>query len=109
MDEQIYIYGKITKINKNFFSFIAKNKKCGLVYINDISDYYIDDISTLFKVGEIMELLIKQYKQNVYYCSFKHGRADYLDFPFNYKIKETENKFNNLYKFNNKEVLKWKQ
>lgn len=107
--KQKYVTGKINKITKNFFSVVIEGDKKGLVYINDISDYYINDINRFFEIGEEFELLIKYFKDDIYFCDFKTGRADYLNFPFEYKIKETKNKFENLYNYNEQEVLKWKK
>jgi len=109
MNEKLYVFGKIVKITKNFFLVIVKDKKQGLVYINDISDYYINDLSLLFTIGEEIELLVKYIKDDIYFCDFKNGRADFLNFPFKYQIAETKSGFKNLYKYNNEEVLKWKK
>lgn len=109
MDDKLYITGKINKVTKSFFTVITNDKKHGLVHVSDITDYYVSNITKLFKVGEILELVVKYSKDNIYFCDFKYGRADFLNFPFKYEIVETPNKFNGLYEHNNNEVLKWKK
>ncbi|MDK2819705.1 MAG: S1 domain-containing protein [Mycoplasmataceae bacterium] len=109
MSEKKFITGKIIRITKNFFEIETKEKKLGLIYVNDISDFYIRNLSSIFQLGEEVEVLIKYLKDDIYFCDFKHGRADYLNFPFEYKIEKTENGFKNLYNYNKKEVAKWKK
>lgn len=109
MDKKLYIKGRITKINKNFFVFVTMDNKMGVVYINDISDYYIKDLKLIFGLGEQLELLVKYIKDDIYFCDFKTGRPDFLHFPFKYEINETKNGFNNLSKYNKEEVLKWRK
>ncbi len=109
MNKKIYIKGKINKINKNFFQVITPNNEQGIVYINDVSDFYINSLSSIFKIGEDVELLVKYYKDGIYFCDFKSERADYLNFPFAYDIQETKSGFQNLLTYNKKEVLKWKK
>ncbi|MGL4252107.1 MAG: hypothetical protein ACRDCJ_00210 [Metamycoplasmataceae bacterium] len=107
MDKKMYMKGKITRINKNFLVVITKNRKMGVVYVNDISDYYIENLKTLFRIGEELELLVKYVKDDIYFCDFKTGKADFLNFPFKYEIHETKSGFNNLSKYNEEEVMKW--
>ena len=109
MDKKIYIKGKVKKITKNFVEVITSDNKVGIIYINDVSDYYIRSLPKIFGIGEELELLVKSIKEDVYFCDFKSGRADYLNFPFKYEIKETENGFTNLLKYNKEEVMKWKK
>ncbi|MGL6125090.1 MAG: hypothetical protein ACRC1F_01205 [Metamycoplasmataceae bacterium] len=109
MNKKLYIKGKISKINKNFFVVITSDNKMGVVYINDISDYYIKNLSTVFEIGEELELLVKYIKDDIYFCDFKSGKPDFLNFPFEYEINETKSGFNNLLEYNKKEVLKWKK
>lgn len=109
MNKKKYIKGKVTKINKNFFEVITSDNKMGMVYINDVSDYYISNLSAFFEIGEELELLVKYFKDEIYFCDFKSGRPDFLNFPFKYEINETKSGFNNLSEYNKKEVLKWRK
>ncbi len=109
MNKNMYIKGKITKITKNFFQVITKDNELGIVYINDVSDFYISSLSSIFQIDEEIELLVKYSKDGIYFCDFKSERADYLNFPFLYHIKETKSGFTNLATHNKKEVLKWKK
>jgi ribosomal protein S1 len=101
-----YIKGYVNKITKNFVEVQTEDNKVGIIYINDVSDYYVRSLPEIFHLGEKLELLVKSFKDNVYFCDFKSGRADYLNFPFKYEIKETASAFQNLLNFNNKEVDK---
>ncbi len=107
--EKIFVKGKVTKITKNFVEVITKQNKIGILYIQDVSDYYIRSLQSIFSIGEELELLVKSIKDEIYFCDFKQGRADYLNFPFKYEINETPSAFENLLKYNNKEVIKWKK
>ncbi|MGL5205105.1 MAG: hypothetical protein ACRC9F_02200 [Metamycoplasmataceae bacterium] len=99
--------GKITRINKNFIVLVTKNGEMCVVYVNDISDYYIENLKSVFVIGEELELLVKYVKDDIYFCDFKTGKPDFLNFPFEYKINETKSGFDNLSKYNEKEVMKW--
>ncbi|MGL5308824.1 MAG: hypothetical protein ACRC9F_02115 [Metamycoplasmataceae bacterium] len=99
--------GKVTRINKNFIVLITKNREMCVVYVNDISDYYIENLKSIFVIGEELELLVKYVKDDIYFCDFKTGKPDFLNFPFEYEINETKSGFDNLSKYNEKEVMKW--
>lgn len=109
MDKKVYIKGKVTKINKNFFEVLTSDNKKGIVYINDVSDFYISNLSLVFEIGEELELLVKSFRDDIYFCNFKSWRPDFLNFPFKYEIGETKSGFKNLSKYNKKEVLKWRK
>lgn len=103
-----YVVGKVTKLDKKNFEFITPDNKKGIVFISEISDYYIDEIKSIIKISSFLTLEVIEIKNDLLHCSFKGIRPDYLKNPFKYKLQETNNKFQNLLNFTKKEIEKWK-
>lgn len=104
-----YIIAEVIQIIKNWILFSVKGDYKGFLHISDISDYFINDLGKLFKVGEILIMKVKHIKAKNLYLDFKSDRALFLKQPFNFEIKETNKGFLNLKKFTDKEIEKWQQ
>ena len=75
-------------------------KYTGLLHISEISDYYVDSINSLFKMGEIYDLKVINLKdkKNIK-LSWKQITPRFLKNPFEYNIIETKNGFKTLQEF----------
>lgn len=75
-------------------------KYTGLLHISEISDYYVESINSLFKLGQIYDLQVIELEdeQNIK-LSWKVITPRFLKNPFEYNIIETENGFNRLKEF----------
>ncbi len=45
---------KVMKINKYYLVVKDAKDEIGSIYISDVANYYIDDISSLFKIGDFV-------------------------------------------------------
>lgn len=100
---------KITKIGKTHFKIVTSFGKKGIVFINEISDYYIKNINEIVQLNNILYLIIKGEENGKLILSFKENRSEFLKTPFEFAIKKTNLNFKNLYTFTNKEIQKWKK
>lgn len=104
------LFGKIKEINSKNIMMNFENYHA-IIYINEISDYFIQNINSFFKVGE--KIFVKIYKINheekMLYCSYKELMPNFLKEPFDYIIEETSKGFLNLKEKTNKELKKWKE
>ena len=55
---------KTTFIGKNFFKVETEKKKKGIVYINEVSDYYINDLHSIIKEHDIIYLTLKSIQDD---------------------------------------------
>ncbi|AAT28041.1 S1 RNA-binding domain protein [[Mycoplasma] mobile] len=104
------LFGKVEQINfKNIILLFDEYK--AIVFINELSDYFVQNISHLFKIGE--KIFVQIYKieeeEKVLYCSYKALMPNLLKEPFDHVIEETKNGFQNLLNKTNKEIKKWKK
>lgn len=100
---------KIIKIGKTFFEVETSFGMKGIVFINEISDYFIKNINEIVQIGNILYLTIKGENKGKLILSFKENRSEFLKTPFEFTIKKTKQNFKNLYIFTNKEIEKWKK
>lgn len=103
---------KVTSISKNFFEVLTSNKEKGVVYINDVSDYYVTNLNNLVNIGDIVYLTYKgQNNNDILLFSFKENRSLFLRTPFEFELDKInqKNDFQNLFDFTNKEIKKWKK
>lgn len=100
---------KVTKVRKLYFEVLTSDSQKGIVFIKEISDYFVQNLEETIKVNNILYLLVKGYYDGMLLCSFKETRSDFLRSPFSYVIKDTRQGFQNLFDFTNKEVEKWKK
>lgn len=100
---------RITKINKSYFEVVTSIGERGIVYINEVSDYYVKNLNEIIQLNNVLYLVVKEYKDNKLFLSFKKNRSDFLKTPFEFTIKNTEKNFENLFNFTNEEIKKWKR
>lgn len=100
---------KVTKIHKTYFEVLTSCGNRGIVYISDISDYYVKDISEIVEMNTILYLIVKEKKEGRFVLSFKKNRSEFLRTPFEFKIENNNTNFKNLYDFTRKEINKWKK
>ncbi|WGI36672.1 S1 RNA-binding domain-containing protein [Mesomycoplasma lagogenitalium] len=105
------VTGKVKSINKNYFWVDLPNDYQGVVFIQEVSDYYIKNLSEMFVLGDEIKLkvLSVSHRNKKASLSFKAIRPKYLKIPFTYKINETKNGFENLFQHAKKEVEKWRK
>ena len=100
---------KVTKINKTYFEVITSCNRKGIVYISDISDYYVKDINEIVELNVILYLIVKESHKDRLILSFKQNRSEFLRTPFEFKIAAKDTHFENLYDFTRREIQKWKK
>lgn len=100
---------KIIKIGKTFFEVITSCGKKGVVFIDNVSDYYVKDLNEIVQLDNILYLVLKEYDGDRLILSFKKNRSDFLRTPFEFSIKKTKENFKNLFNFTNEEIEKWKK
>ena len=91
------VHGKILKIYKTNVV-ISVNDYKGILYISNISDYYVSRINNFFKIDKMYQfkiLSINKYKKTMI-LNWKAIHPRYLKDPFSFDINETKNGFKNL-------------
>ncbi|MGL4343100.1 MAG: hypothetical protein ACRCRZ_00830 [Metamycoplasmataceae bacterium] len=86
---------------------MTDDKQKGILYINNISDYYISDLNVIFKEGDFLFLKEILVKKNVKYFDFKEDRPRFLRQPFSFDLEETKNNFINLKNKVDEDIKKW--
>lgn len=103
---------KVLKISKTYFTVRTSTQERGIVFINDISDYFVKDLEQIVGVGDVLYLTLKEVKgDGNFVFSFKTNKASYLRTPFEWDLSKSSNKdeFQNLFDFVNKEIKKWRK
>ena len=102
---------KTTFICKNFFKVETANGEKGMVYINEVSDYYVNDLRAIIKENDIIYLTLKSIQDdNTLIFSLKENKTCFLKTPFEFNFsKDFSDKFQNLFNFTNEEIKKWKK
>lgn len=104
---------KVVSLQKNFFEVVTPNQEKGIVYINEISDYYVNSLNSIVEIGNILYLTLKEINEDgLLILSFKESRSYFLRMPFKFELNNFDNdncKFQGLYDFTNKEIKKWKK
>lgn len=98
---------KVTKINKTYFEVMTSCGHKGIVYISDISDYYVKDINELVELNSILYLVVKEIRDGKLFLSFKQNRSEFLRMPFEFKIQNQNANFKNLFDFTKEQIQKW--
>lgn len=98
--ENIVLTGIITKINKTIIIVELENGYEGILHISNVSDYYVNNLSYMFKQGgeysfKIIEMDDETKRAKLDWKSI-HPR--FLKNPFKYDVMETKNGFTNLLK-----------
>lgn len=103
---------KVTRVHKNFFEVVTLNKHIGKIYVKEISDYYVKDLISIVKIGDVLYLTLKSFLEDgTLLFSFKENRSYFLRTPFEFKISESNEEkkgFEKLFDFVNEEIKKWK-
>lgn len=105
------VLGKVKSISKNYFWVDMENDYQGVVFIDEISDFYINDINKIIKIDDILKLEVLNYNEkNKKAClSLKRVKPKNMKNPFEFELKETPQGFKNLLKHAKKEVEDWKK
>ena len=104
------VLGKVTKIGKTFFEVITSDRTKGVVFVNEVSDYYVNDLNNVVNVGDVLYLVVKKIENDRLILSFKENRSDFLRTPFEYSLIDSKNEdFKNVLEFTKKEIKKWKE
>lgn len=103
------VLGKVTRIGKKYFEITTPNKIRGIIFIKEMSDFFVKEVEELIQIDKIIYVKVKGIYEDKLICSFKENRADFLRSPFDFEIKNTQKDFENLYNFTNEEVRKWKK
>lgn len=100
------VRGVVTKIKSTHFIVDLENEYHGIVHVSAVSDYFVSNLSLMFKVeGEYNFLILdvdnitKRVK-----LDWKSIHPRFQKNPFKYKIEETEKGFKNILKNTKKEV-----
>lgn len=82
-----------------------------MVYINEVSDYYVNDLRAIIKENDIIYLTLKSIQDdNTLIFSLKENKTCFLKTPFEFNFsKDFSDKFQNLFNFTNEEIKKWKK
>ncbi|WP_027122822.1 hypothetical protein AB5V95_02255 [Metamycoplasma spumans] len=99
------IKAKVVKVWKNVVNLITKdNRKCFL-NINEVSDYYINNLNLTFKIDDIKEVQIIQVMPNGdLVVSFKRIHPKELRNPFEFRLDKEDTNFEALLDFTNKGI-----
>lgn len=101
------IEAKIVKILKTHLIVRAEGGWVGLLHVSKISDYYVSDISSLFKNGQkyYFEIVSVYTNKKKLKLSWKSIVPRFVKDPFTFQIKETKNGFKKLEENKIKEQL----
>lgn len=100
------VEGKISQIFKTHFIVDLENGWKGLVHVSKISDYYVLNIGTMFKIGEkLFFKVIEVEEDKKVKLSWKDLMPRFVKDPFEFKLAETEGGFKNLSEFTQEMVL----
>ena len=93
------VYGKIEKIEKTHMIVNLKSGYKGMCHISKVSDYYVQSLKSMFKVGETYQFIVTSVEENEkrVKLSWKSIHPRFQKNAFEYDIEETENGFKNLY------------
>ncbi len=100
------VSGKVKFITKTYIVVELPNEFSGLLRISEASDYFVNNIGSMFKLNQSYDFLVTFLDEEAkrVKLSWKKIIPRYLKDPFEFKIKETENGFKNLREFVEKEV-----
>ena len=91
------VRGKVVQISRTHLIANLESGEAALLYIVEISDYYVSSISSMFEKGRWYDFVILSVsKDNQIAISWKQIVPRYLKNPFEFKLEETKNGFKNL-------------
>lgn len=98
--------GKVVSIWKTHIVVNFEDEYTGILHISSISDYYVSNISSMFKKGNeyyFKTISVNNEKKSVK-LDWKSIHPRFLKNPFKYEIKETESGFKKLKENTEKEI-----
>ncbi|MBN4089323.1 hypothetical protein OF364_02335 [Mycoplasma enhydrae] len=99
------IKAKVQRVSKNVITLLTKDAIKCFLSINEVSDYYINDLKMMFKVDDIKELLILEIMPNKsLVVSYKQIHPKELRNPFKFKLDTKNTNFDALLEFTNKGI-----
>ncbi|MGX9372987.1 hypothetical protein [Mycoplasma sp. 3398] len=99
------IKAKVYKISSKFITLITKTNHVGYLGVSEVSDYYISNLNSFFKINDIKELIIIDIAANgELIFSFKQIHPKELRNPFSFKLDKNGAKFDKLLDFTNKGI-----
>lgn len=100
------VTGTVEEVKKTHIILTFKNGFKGMCHVSEVSDYFVQNISSMFKVGERHQFKVINIDQenNRVKLSWKDIHPRFLRNPFDYDVEETTNGFKNLLEFTMKEV-----
>lgn len=103
--EQI-VSGIVKKINKTTIIVELEENYEGLLHISNVSDYYVNNLGYMFKVGVEYAFMVIDVDEDLkrVLLNWKSIHPRFLKNPFKYEIKETQSGFSNLLEHTEKEV-----
>ncbi len=105
--DSIYLC-KVTAVSKNFFEVVTTEKENGIVYLSDVSDYFVSNLRDVVHIGDIFYLVYKSMKdKDTIIFSFKKNKSPFLRSPFDFGLEKENSYFQGLLDHTNKEIKKW--
>ncbi|PZV99959.1 hypothetical protein [Metamycoplasma auris] len=99
------INAKVLRVSKNVITFKTESNVICYLNISEVSDYYVRNLSSMFKINETKELkVIEVMPNNELVVSFKQIHPKELRNPFDFFIDEEDAQFKGLLEFVNKEI-----
>ncbi|ENY69156.1 30S ribosomal protein S1 [Metamycoplasma auris 15026] len=99
------IHAKVLRVSKNVITFKTEQNVICYLNISEVSDYYVRNLSSMFKVNEIKELKVIEIMPNKeLVVSFKQIHPKELRNPFDFIIDTDTAQFSGLLEFVNKEI-----
>ncbi|AWX42950.1 30S ribosomal protein s1 [Metamycoplasma cloacale] len=97
------IKAKVFRVWKNYVILTTKNGERCYLNINEASDYYVNSLNMMFKIGDIKEVIILEtILSGGYNVSFKRIHPKELRNPFDFKMDDSNTNFEQLLEFTNK-------
>lgn len=92
------VSGKVDRVATTHVIVKFKNGYEGMCHISKISDYFVNNIQSMFKVGEEhkFEVISVNEEEKRVKLNWKNIHPRFLKNPFEYEVQETENGFKNL-------------
>lgn len=111
MVEGQIVKGTVKSISQKHFWVDLPCKFQGVVFISEVSDFFVQDITKYVSLGEIISLkiLTVNIESKKVTLSFKALRPHLLKTPLEYPLKPTRNGFKNLLNHAEEEIKQWKK
>ncbi|MGY6172426.1 S1 RNA-binding domain-containing protein [Candidatus Mycoplasma pogonae] len=104
--ENQVVKGKVKSISDKYFWVDLEDDYQGVIFVNEISDYFVSDINKVVTIGDIISLkvLTVNHKNKKSTLSYKAIRPKYQKSAYIYLIKPTAKGFKNLKKHAEEEI-----